>query len=99
MDQRDFSVLFRMMERIMADLSGLTSAVESLVASQATIVSAFADLAAKVTAAEAGAVPQADVDALTAQVQSVNAALVAAAAQADPQPVAAPEVPAAPAAE
>ncbi len=74
----------------MADLTGLTAAVNSLVEAQSTVVTSLADLASKVAAAEAAGVPQASVDALTAQVNGVVAGLNAAAASNDPPAAPAP---------
>lgn len=67
----------------MADLTALRTAVDTLVATDASVVAALNDLSAKVAA---GTADQADVDAITAQLTGVASDINAAVAADDPTP-------------
>src|SRR5882757_7194414 len=75
-------IIIRRERMVMADLTALNAAVDSLVSEEASVVAALDDLKAKLDAG--GTISQADLDALTAKVQQVGSDLQSAVDRDDP---------------
>lgn len=79
---------FVLMEKRMADLSSLSTAVDNLTSTSASVVNVLQGLVQEVQALKAGTVDQATIDGIAARVTDAVNSLQAAAASAAPAPAA-----------